>query len=361
MASIINQIALGGVEYGIAASAYAECTTAAATTAKVATICTDADTTNTAFTLIKGVSVNVKFTNTNTASSPTLKINSTDAKAIKYRGADIPTGTLISGRVYTFTYDGTVWQLMNPIEWPLDALKATLLDTIYPVGSIYISATNTSPASFLGGTWAAVAQGRTLIGDDGSGYLATQTGGAASVTLTTNNMPSHSHGLNSHTHTASQSLDMSHTHGIPSLTVNSHTHSYAHTHGYTPKGTISGGLHNHGIPYRDGGSTNLGQTVQYRATSGSDGSYGMITQSVAPSMVFNGTAASTTSQSTSTTGENTSTTKTSTTNAASKTSLSVSLTTGAASGNTASAGASSPTAISVVQPYLVVYMWQRTA
>jgi hypothetical protein len=33
------------------------------------------------------------------------------------------------------------------------ALKAALLETVYPVGSIYMSSEDVSPASFLGGTW----------------------------------------------------------------------------------------------------------------------------------------------------------------------------------------------------------------
>ena len=38
-----------------------------------------------------------------------------------------------------------------------------LLDTIYPVGSIYMSVNNTSPASFLGGTWEQI-KDRFLLG-----------------------------------------------------------------------------------------------------------------------------------------------------------------------------------------------------
>lgn len=37
-----------------------------------------------------------------------------------------------------------------------------LLNKIYPIGSIYISVNQTSPASFIGGTWQALDEGRTL-------------------------------------------------------------------------------------------------------------------------------------------------------------------------------------------------------
>lgn len=39
-----------------------------------------------------------------------------------------------------------------------------LLDQIYPVGAIYLSTVNISPANFLGGTWERFGEGRTLIG-----------------------------------------------------------------------------------------------------------------------------------------------------------------------------------------------------
>lgn len=43
-------------------------------------------------------------------------------------------------------------------------LITKLLDAVYPVGSIYITTDDTSPASFLGGEWERYAQGRTLVG-----------------------------------------------------------------------------------------------------------------------------------------------------------------------------------------------------
>ena len=104
MASTINQIKIGGIEYALAHSAYAECTTGAATTAKEAIIVTDADTSNSAFTLIKGVTVNVKFTKNNTAPNPTLNINSTGAKPIYYQGTNIIASELKANRICTFVY-----------------------------------------------------------------------------------------------------------------------------------------------------------------------------------------------------------------------------------------------------------------
>lgn len=86
---------------------YGTCLTAAGTTAKTVTV-------DSAFTLIAGVMVTVKFTNTNSASSPTLNVNSTGAKSLmQYGTTAVSTAAATSGwqagAVVSFTYDGTNW------------------------------------------------------------------------------------------------------------------------------------------------------------------------------------------------------------------------------------------------------------
>ena len=71
-------------------------------------------------------------------------------------------------------------------------VKSDLLNMVYPVGSIYMSANNVSPASFLGGTWEQI-QDRFLLAA-GDSYSAGSTGGEAAHTLTVNEMPQHTHG-----------------------------------------------------------------------------------------------------------------------------------------------------------------------
>lgn len=67
----------------------------------------------------------------------------------------------------------------------------TLLNLIYPVGSIYMSVSSTSPATFLGGTWEQI-KDRFLLAS-GTSYAAGATGGEATHTLSESEMPRHNH------------------------------------------------------------------------------------------------------------------------------------------------------------------------
>lgn len=75
--------------------------------------------------------------------------------------------------------------------------KSTIVDMVYPINSIYMSVNSTSPASLFGGGWTQL-KDRFLLGA-GDTYTGGATGGAATVTLSTNEMPSHSHGLSTAT------------------------------------------------------------------------------------------------------------------------------------------------------------------
>ena len=75
---------------------------------------------------------------------------------------------------------------------------ATTLQAVYPVGSIYINASvSTNPATLLGfGTWVAFGAGRTMVGLDSTQTefdAAEETGGSKTHTLTTSELPSHTH------------------------------------------------------------------------------------------------------------------------------------------------------------------------
>ena len=64
-----------------------------------------------------------------------------------------------------------------------------LFDLIYPVGSIYMSINATSPATLFGGTWEQIKEKFLYPASSG----ATGVGGASTVTLSKENMPSHNH------------------------------------------------------------------------------------------------------------------------------------------------------------------------
>jgi len=78
------------------------------------------------------------------------------------------------------------------------AFVSAALAAAYPVGSIYMATVSTSPATLLGfGTWVAYGTGRMPISADGSTYVAGATGGSATTTLSTANLPSHNHSATS--------------------------------------------------------------------------------------------------------------------------------------------------------------------
>ena len=82
---------------------YGTCTTASATSAKVASL--------TDYELVKNGIVSVAFTNAVTGAS-TLNINSKGAKNIMYRGTAITAGVISAGDIASFAYDGTSYHLL---------------------------------------------------------------------------------------------------------------------------------------------------------------------------------------------------------------------------------------------------------
>lgn len=91
-------------------SHYATCSTAAGTTAKVATI---SPTVGNAPSLVTGFRVMVKFTYANTVNQPTLNVNSTGAYYIRSHNNYIGSGYIKAGCVYEFVFDGSYWQMVD--------------------------------------------------------------------------------------------------------------------------------------------------------------------------------------------------------------------------------------------------------
>ena len=148
--------------------------------------------------------------------------------------ADLTTGNIYNGDpvddfpLYYVTLDGLN---ITKIEQAFTIIPSlgSLIDKVYPVGSIYMSVNAANPSTYLGGTWQAL-QGRFLIGAGGD-YTGGSTGGASSKTLSESEIPSHTHSIPGHTHTVPN-----HTHTVPA-------------HGHTAS-SASAGAHKHDI-YRN--------------------------------------------------------------------------------------------------------------
>lgn len=81
----------------------------------------------------------------------------------------------------------------------LKAMQKGLMELVFPIGSIYITQSNTNPNSILEfGTWERV-KGKVLAGldeDDKDFNTIGKTGGEKTHTLTTNEIPKHDHNMN---------------------------------------------------------------------------------------------------------------------------------------------------------------------
>ena len=77
----------------------------------------------------------------------------------------------------------------DKVEDTIAALAAnfSIIDALYPVGTIYQSTKPTNPSTFLGGTWTALT-GRVLVGA-GTDFPAGTTGGSATHKLTASELP----------------------------------------------------------------------------------------------------------------------------------------------------------------------------
>ena len=128
-----------------------------------------------------------------------------------------------------------------------------LMQLIYPVGSIYWSSKSTNPANLFGGTWVQIKD--KFIWAKGDSDTVNATGGANTVSLTTSNLPSHTHSF------------------TPSGTVSAHAHGLNnHTHSFTPSGTVSS--HSHTINSGNTSSSGTKTTAGIRHSGSTGGMSG---------------------------------------------------------------------------------------
>ena len=116
----------------------------------------------------------------------------------------------------------------------------SLLDILYPVGSIYTSMNSTSPASLFGGTWTQI-KDRFLYCTTSSNRL----GGTNNIRLSTSHLPPHSHRFDGYT---SYSGTHSHIYTVGCGESTTRTCCQRHTmmnNGYCNRTTAATGNHNH--------------------------------------------------------------------------------------------------------------------
>ena len=271
----------------------------------------------------------------------------------------------------------TIVSAVNEINTNTNTLRQEMDDVtnrIYPIGSIYMNATEVDPTELFGGIWEKL-EDKFLIGASRD-YPNGVTGGNKTIQLTVDNLPSHthqigahSHGLNSHTHTIG-----AHSHGL-----NSHTHTYSNagtTTGAATGNTGSTVLTESQLPKITGkaiGVATYGSQATGKFTAVKEGNF-TYDRSASPqgsnqwttlTYSFGGGAGHT-----HTLNSHTHTISKSTANtgaAAGSTANSSAFNSGAATGNTAnslafnSGSTGSGTSINIMPPYLPVFMWKRIA
>ena len=99
-------------------------------------------------------------------------------------------------------------ECLSIVQWLKNWFTSTddLIDKTYPVGAIYMSVNNTSPSTLFGGTWVQLTDTFLYASNTADTDSTTATDGEATHTLTTNEMPSHTHIQNDHSHTLPNSV-----------------------------------------------------------------------------------------------------------------------------------------------------------
>jgi hypothetical protein len=215
------------------------------------------------------------------------------------------------------------------------ALKDSLLDLTYPVGSIYMSVNNTNPSLLFGGIWVEWGSGQVPVGvksDDTDFSTSEKTGGSKYLQAHTHSVSvsgsAASGGAHTHSVSGSAASNGAHTHSVSGSAASSGAHTHNVKLNYEKNLTSGSGSNTH-INYKGsllgGAHANAAQSAggHTHTVTGTAANAGAHTHSTS------GTAASA--------GAHTHTVT--------------------ASGTAASSGDGSA---GNLQPYITCYMWKRT-
>ena len=226
-----------------------------------------------------------------------------------------------------------------------------LANYLYPVGSIYMSTEDDTVEKVqnkFGGTWVRYAADTTLVGYKENTNKVNDTGGSKTVTLTTDNLPSHSHSFTPSGNVSSTFTGSS----VSTLPTNTD-----HTH-YLNAPTSSGGSHTHNLTGPAGHS--YGITMNEGTTQSNGVNFTIVADRLNQNNYYGritvdeqGLHSHTISANTGGMSENSSHSHTVTAKG------SVSSSFKGAAGTTGTTGKG--TSFSIQNPYTVVYMYKRTA
>lgn len=212
----------------------------------------------------------------------------------------------------------------------MNAIKIAMLDFMYPVGHILMSANSSNPSTYMGGTWEAWGSGRVPVGVDSNDTTfntVEKTGGEKNHVLTIDELAAHEHSVPAHAHG-----------------LNNHTHSIPKLSGTAASKTLTGKFGNFVVQSSTGKFTASGICSVATLSSGSDVACyneNSVLGDVSDTCQIDATHSHTVTTTASTTG--------------------------AASGNTADSSelvtgdVGLDNAHNNLQPYITCYMWKRTA
>ena len=125
-------------------------------------------------------------------------------KAAMDTKADIASETFTGIPLAPTAAEGTDTTQVATTAFVKDAIDTAIL-AVYPVGSIYCTVETTNPQTAFGGTWVAFGSGSVMVGQQSTAHDSTETGndldfnsreetgGSKTHTLTTDEMPAHTH------------------------------------------------------------------------------------------------------------------------------------------------------------------------